>query len=213
METKLRRASVTMLCRISVYVMVLVFAVRNISFSVILENGRSLSDSSIEVLPNVSQAKHWANPGTNVSEVHTKFLPLNHTEQHHEVAASPTEDNVTVPLVDTSKSQLPSPDPYVMPTEHAIVVPYRNRTTHLREFQKHISLYLQNLTNHTFSLWIIEQDNEELFNRGWLANVGITEITNSNPNTSCIVFHDVDLIPLSKNVPYDECERPVQLGK
>lgn len=35
----------------------------------------------------------------------------------------------------------------------------------------------------------------ELFNRAWLANVGLSEVNIAQPSTWCVVFHDVDLIP------------------
>ena len=71
-----------------------------------------------------------------------------------------------------------------------------------------------------FSLWIIEQDNEEPFNRGWLANVGLQNIMTKHPDTECIIAHDVNMFPeLSLGsssrgsvVPYNQCDAPVQLA-
>lgn len=98
--------------------------------------------------------------------------------------------------------------------QHAIIVPYRNRTFHLMVIEKYLGAYLlKNFPSEKFSLWIVEQGGIELFNRGWLANVGISLIEKLNPNVQCIIFHDVDLIPKNNTVvPYNKCHQPVQLG-
>jgi hypothetical protein len=124
--------------------------------------------------------------------------------------------------------------PMIPTTDHAIVVPlYRKNDdrdeSHLQAFIQHMTWYLRNHdttenndndhSSTTFSLWIVEQDDDELFNRAWLANVGIaqaiqTASTSAGTNTSnsCIILHDVDLIPLSPSVPYTQCHVPIQLS-
>lgn len=101
---------------------------------------------------------------------------------------------------------------------HAILIPYRDRAYHLKTFRHYMNYYLspEHFPSSTFSLWIIEQDDLEPFNRGWLANVGLTEIFAASQVT-CVVFHDVDVLPdppLGKTslVPYDECAVPTRLG-
>jgi hypothetical protein len=104
--------------------------------------------------------------------------------------------------------------------QHAIIIPYRNRSYHLAKFTAYMIDYLQDyFPNSEFSLWIIEQNGDELFNRAWLTNVGVKEILAHNPKTQCIILHDVDLVPDSPNrtsgvgiVPYDVCTLPTQLG-
>jgi hypothetical protein len=103
--------------------------------------------------------------------------------------------------------------------QHAIIIPYRNRSYHLAEFMAYMRDYLQdNFPKSEFSLWIIEQNDDELFNRAWLTNVGVKEILAHNPKTQCITLHDVDLVPdnnLTSGVgivPYDVCTLPTQLG-
>lgn len=98
----------------------------------------------------------------------------------------------------------------------AIVVPYRDRPFHLAVFHRHIRHYWKTEFECN-SLWllVVEQDDDEPFNRAALANVGILEATKRaqklNLNINCIVFHDVDLVPLP-GVPYTSCANPVQLG-
>jgi N-terminal domain of galactosyltransferase/N-terminal region of glycosyl transferase group 7 len=115
---------------------------------------------------------------------------------------------------------------------HVILVPYRDRPQHRRLFLEHMAPYLQRnyctldsskvvlqvgnatsqssqqLIRHTFSIWIVEQDNRDLFNMGWLIDVGLAEIFRANlPGTtnSCIIKHDIDLIPAVDGVPYHQC--------
>lgn len=98
----------------------------------------------------------------------------------------------------------------------AVVVPYRNRAHHLREFHLHMSAYWRTeFPCDTYWLLVVEQDDNNPFNRAALGNVGILETMqlarNSHTQVDCIVFHDVDLVPLPR-VPYTTCARPTQLG-
>jgi len=80
--------------------------------------------------------------------------------------------------------------------------------------------YIQNNFNTSeqeFSLWVIEQYDDELFNRAWLANVGFSEIFKAEPNTECITIHDIDLVPDNSSqvkgpIWYDRCDLPIQVG-
>ena len=100
------------------------------------------------------------------------------------------------------------------PKQHAILIPYRDRPFHLELFLEYMGPYLNlHFPHATFDLWIIEQDDIDLFNRAWLANVGLREIVKASPTTSCVIFHDVDLVPnMTSHVPYTTCQWPIQLG-
>ena len=104
---------------------------------------------------------------------------------------------------------------------HAIIVPYRNRPYHYEKFIPLLDEYLSthfDTTRTEFSLYIVEQDDQEPFNRAWLGNVGLTEIFQRQPQTQCITFHDIDLIPdtnpefVKGPVWYHQCDRPTQIG-
>jgi len=98
------------------------------------------------------------------------------------------------------------------PLHIAIVVPYRNREGHRGVFEMHMKRYFENhFPNDVFHLWIVEQANDEAFNRAWLANVGFTEAMKFRKDWRCVVFHDIDLVP-QPGVPYTECPLPIQLG-
>jgi hypothetical protein len=97
-------------------------------------------------------------------------------------------------------------------TKHAIVIPFRDRDYHLQQFQKYMSDYLQHhysQTNHTFTLYIIDQDDHEPFQRGFLMNAALDHVDH---DVSCITMHDVDLVPIFFSpVPYHTCHRPIRL--
>jgi hypothetical protein len=124
--------------------------------------------------------------------------------------------SIQQPIITQGANSSVSPLANVKRRQHAILIPYRNREVHLKTLTKKLGDYLQkHFENSDFSLWIIEQDNDELFNRGWLANIGLAEILKYQPETECIVFHDVDLVPDDSGqgvAPYDQCDKPVQLG-
>ena len=79
----------------------------------------------------------------------------------------------------------------------AIIVPYRNRSEHLKLFLKHIHLYLVNQNSINYQLLIIEQNDNLPFNRGNLLNIGFEEALKINPKLNCFIFHDVDILPLN----------------
>ena len=98
----------------------------------------------------------------------------------------------------------------------AIVVPYRARPHHLSVFHRYIHHYWKrNFGCKSLWLLVVEQNNNEPFNRAALANVGILEVHNAAKilklRIDCIVFHDVDLLPLY-GVDYTSCAVPTQLG-
>jgi len=98
-------------------------------------------------------------------------------------------------------------------TKHAIVVPYRDREYHLHHFKKYMSSYLQNQyqnQNHTFILYIVEQDDQEPFQRSFLLNAALDHVDH---DVHCVTMHDVDLVPIFFSpVPYHVCERPTRLS-
>ncbi|VDO99505.1 unnamed protein product [Soboliphyme baturini] len=75
----------------------------------------------------------------------------------------------------------------------AIVVPYRDRESHLRSFLQNIHPFLMNQSL-DYGIFIVEPIENETFNRGKLMNVGFVEAKKMF-NWSCVIFHDIDLIP------------------
>lgn len=82
-----------------------------------------------------------------------------------------------------------------MPNDRvAIVIPYRDRVTHLAIFLKNIHPFLMK-QQANYGVFIVEQFGNGLFNRAALMNVGFLEARKLS-HWDCFIFHDVDLIPL-----------------
>ncbi|XP_072512542.1 beta-1,4-galactosyltransferase 3 [Salminus brasiliensis] len=87
------------------------------------------------------------------------------------------------------------------PRHHtAIVVPYRNRQSHLRALLYHLHPFLQRQQIH-YSIYIVHQSGNSTFNRAKLLNVGVREALKEE-DWSCIFLHDVDLLPENDHNTY-----------
>jgi len=80
-----------------------------------------------------------------------------------------------------------------------IVVPYRNRESHLNKFVPHMNNFLKNNLKNNYKIVIVEQNNDKPFNRAKLLNVGFIENKQEN-NYFC--FHDIDMLPTDNNCDY-----------
>jgi hypothetical protein len=88
-----------------------------------------------------------------------------------------------------------------------VIVPYRNRFEQLQEFKREIKKYLKR-KNIPFEIFIVEQDNAKLFNRGALLNIGYTYAKKAG--CDYVVFHDVDMLPF--RVDYSYSDTPIHLA-
>jgi hypothetical protein len=82
-----------------------------------------------------------------------------------------------------------------------IIVPYRNRESHLKRFRDSITDYFKKLKIQ-YELIIVEQTDDKPFNRGKLLNIGF--IKAKDLGCDYVVFHDVDMIPLEVDYSYSE---------
>lgn len=85
----------------------------------------------------------------------------------------------------------------------AIIVPFRNRHNHAKEFIPYMTTYLK-MQNHDFHILVIEQEDGKPFNRGKLCNIGYQSI-----EADYYVFHDVDMLPITAD--YSACLNPTHL--
>lgn len=81
-----------------------------------------------------------------------------------------------------------------------ILVPYRDRETHLKCFTSYMREHFPFLT-----IAIIEQDNNKPWNKGALFNIGYKWFAE---NYDYVVLHDVDHLPVVGQVDYSYCELP-----
>ena len=91
----------------------------------------------------------------------------------------------------------------------AIIVPYRDREEHLAQFVPHMEKFLSQ-QDIDFKLFIIEQGDENAFNRGWLLNVGYTIAKEQGFDYFC--FHDIDMLPEDNTCDYSWVDKPTHLA-
>ena len=82
----------------------------------------------------------------------------------------------------------------------SIVVPYRNREEHLKQFVPYMEEYLIK-DGIPFHIYIIHQADDKPFNRAKLLNVGYKESEDSD----YFAFHDVDMLPVDSDYSYVDC--------
>ena len=88
----------------------------------------------------------------------------------------------------------------------AIVVPYRDRKSHLDIFIDYMETYL---SEYDYSIYIIEQNDDRPFNRGKLLNIGAKIAMKEG--CDYFAFHDVDMLP-QKGVDYSFSDVPTHLS-
>tara|TARA_B110000879_G_scaffold8945_1_gene11488 strand:- start:1638 stop:3038 length:1401 start_codon:yes stop_codon:yes gene_type:complete len=88
-----------------------------------------------------------------------------------------------------------------------VIVPYRDRYEQLFKFKTaiHYALSQQEIP---YELVIVEQDNEKIFNRGKLLNIGVLKA--KELECEYIVLHDIDMLPT--DVDYKYSKYPIHLA-
>jgi predicted glycosyltransferase involved in capsule biosynthesis len=81
----------------------------------------------------------------------------------------------------------------------AVIVPYRNREEHLKEFIPYMEKIL-NDEGMPFEIFIIEQADNKPFNRAKLLNVGFSEAISYD----YFAFHDVDMLPVDSDYSFPD---------
>ena len=89
-----------------------------------------------------------------------------------------------------------------------IIVPYRNRRTHLNHFITSIKNHFKK-SKINFEIIIVEQSDEHPFNRGALLNIGVRKA--KELKCTYVALHDVDMLP-TKDVDYSIVDRPTHLA-
>jgi hypothetical protein len=79
---------------------------------------------------------------------------------------------------------------------YSIVIPYRNRLSHLEAFVKQtVTSFRTHLVS--YDIVVVHQCDDRLFNRGALINIGVKE---SSPDARFVITQDVDTIPLESTI-------------
>jgi len=79
-----------------------------------------------------------------------------------------------------------------------IIVPYKNRPNQLSKFKK----TLVNFITFPYELIVVEQTDDQEFNRGKLLNIGF--IKAEELGCDYVVLHDVDMLPISADYSYSD---------
>ncbi|KAJ8377446.1 hypothetical protein AAFF_G00260040 [Aldrovandia affinis] len=82
----------------------------------------------------------------------------------------------------------------------AIIIPYRDRLSHLRSLLYHLHPFLQRQQLH-YGIYIVHQAGHSTFNRAKLLNVGVREAL-QDEDWTCLFLHDVDLLPENDHNTY-----------
>lgn len=88
----------------------------------------------------------------------------------------------------------------------AIIIPYRSRAEQLLLFLQHMHPFLKK-QQIEYTIFIIEQDGKDAFNRAMLMNVGYKEAMKVQ-DFQCFIFHDIDLLPEDDRNLYTCPEQP-----
>ncbi|XP_041452641.1 beta-1,4-galactosyltransferase 6-like [Lytechinus variegatus] len=88
----------------------------------------------------------------------------------------------------------------------AVLIPFRDRFDHLTILLRYLIPMMQKQLLQ-FSIFVIEQANQDLFNRAMLMNVGYLEALNFT-DYDCYVIHDVDNVPLDDRNYYGCTDMP-----
>jgi len=75
----------------------------------------------------------------------------------------------------------------------AVIIPFRDRQSHLRTLLTVLHPMLQRQMLQ-YTIFVVEQKEPAVFNRGSLMNVGFIE-ARSFADFDCFIFHDVDMLP------------------
>jgi Flp pilus assembly protein TadD len=111
---------------------------------------------------------------------------------------------------DPAGSVQPRPESAAQPAppyDLVILVPYRDRLEHLRQFAPHMDRFLQNKLS--FRLVVIEQTPGTPFNRGKLLNAGFHL---QRDDADVFALHDVDTLPMDDSCEYRIADYPMHLA-
>jgi predicted glycosyltransferase involved in capsule biosynthesis len=92
-----------------------------------------------------------------------------------------------------------------------VIVPYRNRPQQLAIFLSHMHAFLQRKPDLHYRIYIVNQTDENKFNRAMLMNIGFLQAM-ADFNWTCTVFHDVDLLPEDDGNAYACADQPLLMS-
>ncbi|CAH1787615.1 unnamed protein product [Owenia fusiformis] len=100
------------------------------------------------------------------------------------------------------------PDECIPDQRMAIIIPYRDRSTHLMYFLDYMHPFLQR-QKLSYRIFVIEQKRPFLFNKASLMNIGFKIASELDEQLECFIFHDVDIFPENDQILY-KCSKDDQ---
>lgn len=149
-----------------------------------------LEDMPKELVP-VSRTNLQLQPSEKLCDLMPKFI--NSLMQYPNLTISDNYLNKLQNRLSIELGGVWQPSDCVSQHHVAIIVPYRDRLSHLKVFIAYMHPFLQ-MQKISYQIFVIEQSDKRPFNRGKLFNVGFAEAEKIS-SFSCFIFHDVDLIP------------------
>lgn len=92
----------------------------------------------------------------------------------------------------------------------AIIIPYRDRLSHLQHLLFYLHPLLQRQQRY-YRIYVVEQAYNDTFNKGRIMNIGYQEAS-KDYDWDCYIFHDVDMIPQNDNNLYECGTQPRHLS-
>ena len=138
------------------------------------------------------------------------FSPIKLSGQTY-LNTSQTQTNLNISQTQTKLNTLQIPkkkNAHVNITNFLVIFPFRNRHTHYSKIMETFTKIKKKHWN--FTVFVIEQDDDDYFRRAWLINIGLQFALKMFSDDTCVVTHDVDLQP-SLNIDYTWCDLPTQI--
>jgi hypothetical protein len=163
-----------------------------------------LSSASIERV-NTDKSEEWRFNGLNSLsfEIQEQVQDDFGSTWLHATRPAPVIDNALASHFNTTDDR----------QQVVLLFAYRDREKHYHRMMAHLRK-LQQRVDQTwdFHVFVVEQLNDDLFRKGWLLNVGFREIAKLfDGRYTCVVQHDIDLLPNLDTVNYGWCDVPTQV--
>lgn len=129
-----------------------------------------------------------------------RYTVLRHQLEQLEQSVASTTGSAAATASIKQTWSLPNNVSFTQEHKLAVLVPYRDREQHLAKLLSRIDKYLM-AQGRSFTIFVIEQSAQYLFNRGALLNIGFQLLHGSDCDH--FAFQDVDTIPTDRgNVQY-----------
>lgn len=151
----------------------------------------------------------------NLGEFDRKYSHNPNSQNYLYPSDGPIEVNTTLDTLKHIEARYAAqllPGGWFKPTECtardrvAIVIPYRDRASHLPIFLANLHPFLMK-QQIEYGIFLIEQVADGLFNRAALMNVGFVEALKLS-DWDCFIFHDIDLLPMDDRNLYTCPDQP-----